>query len=91
MNKIVPIPASLQIQSHLVQWGNDLGVRITQPLAKVSGITANSRATVTAKPGRIIIQKISKRATLEEMLAKFDPKRHRGESMAVAPTGIEIL
>lgn len=91
MNKIEPIPASLKIQSHLVPWGNGLGVRITPPMAKVSGLTVNSRVTVTAKPGRIIIETSPKKVTLEEMLAKFDPVRHGGESMAYAPVGKELL
>jgi hypothetical protein len=29
--------------------------------------------------------------TLNEMLAAFDPKRHAGEVMSFAPTGIEVL
>jgi antitoxin MazE len=91
MKKIMPIPSSLQIQSHLISWGDDLGVQITPLMAKISGMTADSRVTVTAKPGRIIIETTPKKVTLEEMLAKFDPVRHGGESMAYAPVGQELL
>lgn len=91
MKKIVPISSALQIESHLVRWGNGLGVRITQPMAKASGITADSRVKVTASPGRIIIEKLPNRATLEEMLAKFDPVKHGGELMTYSPVGLEIL
>lgn len=41
--------------------------------------------------GRIIIETSPKKVTLEELLAKFDPVRHGGESMAYAPVGKELL
>ena len=90
MKKILPTSSTIHVQSHLFLWGKDLGVRITQPMAKVSGITANSRVIVTAKPGRIIIETTPIRVTLDEMLAKFDPVRHGGESMAYSPIWKEI-
>jgi hypothetical protein len=60
-------------------------------IAKVSGMSLNSRVTVTAKPGKIIIETTPQRATLDAMLMKFDPVRHGGESMAYAPVGKEML
>jgi antitoxin MazE len=91
MKQILPISSNLQIQSHLVPWGDDLCVRITQPLAKVAGFTVNSLVTMTAKQGKIIIETRLKTVTLDEMLAKFDPARHGGESMAYFPAGKEKL
>ncbi|MDO8714466.1 MAG: PbsX family transcriptional regulator [Polynucleobacter sp.] len=91
MKQIVPISSTLQIQSHLLPWGNGLGVRITKSLACASGMTADSLVMVTAKPGKIIIEAMPKRATLDELLAKFDPVRHGFESMACSPVGKEVL
>jgi antitoxin MazE len=91
MKKIILVSSSLQIQSYLLPWGRGLGLRITPLLASASGLNVNSLVIVTAKPGRIIIKKMSKRAHLDEMLAKFDPVRHGGESMAFSPMGKEAL
>jgi nitrogen-specific signal transduction histidine kinase len=44
---------------------------------------------VTAEPGRLIIEMTERRMTLKERLERFDPERHGGEVMAVAPAGRE--
>jgi antitoxin component of MazEF toxin-antitoxin module len=77
MNKIVPIPTSLQLQSHLVQWGNDLGIRITHPLAKVAGITLTKTADglITLAPKR--------RHTLADLIAQCDLKAVPPADMAI--------
>jgi hypothetical protein len=37
------------------------------------------------------VETLRKEPTLEEMLAAFDPGRHGGEVMVVAPVGAEVL
>ena len=78
-------------QSRVLPWGNALGLRITKSIAKVAGLQAHSAVTITAQPGRIIIESVTARPSLDDMLARFDPSRHGGEAMAFAPVGEEVL
>ena len=84
-------PAIHNVPSRLVPWGTSLGLRITKAVAKVAGVEADSQVTISAQPGRIVIEVVAKRPTLEAMLARFDPARHGGEAMAFAPIGKEVL
>ena len=84
-------PAIHNVPSRLVPWGTSLGLRITKAVAKVAGVEADSQVTITAQPGRIVIESVATRPTLEAMLAQFDPTRHGGEAMAFAPVGKEVL
>lgn len=74
--------------SQISAWGNGLALRITKPMAKAAGVSSGSQVRVIVKPGRIVIESDAE-PTLEDMLAKFDPKRHGGEVMADAPRGVE--
>ena len=85
------IPTIHNAPSRLIPWGTSLGLRITKAVAKVAGVQADSQVTITAQPGRIVIESVAKRPTLEAMLARFDPERHGGEAMAFAPIGKEVL
>ena len=84
-------PSIHNAPSRLVPWGTSLGLRITKAVAKVAGVDADSQVTITAQPGRIVIESVATRPTLEAMLARFDPVRHGGEVMAFAPIGKEVL
>ena len=79
------------IESRAVAWGNGLGFRITKPLAEAAGIDLNTVLSVSAQPGRIVIETRAGRPSLAAMLAAFDPKRHGGEAMALRPVGREVL
>ena len=78
-------------QSRVLPWGNALGLRITKAVAKVAGVQSHSAVTITAEPGRIIIESVATRPSLDEMLARFDPLRHGGEVMAFPPVGKVVL
>ena len=84
-------PAIHNVPSRLVPWGTSLGLRITKAVAKVAGVEASSQVTISAQPGRIVIEAVTMRPTLEAMLARFDPMRHGGEAMAFSPIGKEVL
>ena len=75
-----------RIDSRVSAWRNGLAICLTKPMAKDAGVTEGSRVRMTAQPGRVVIETVP---TLEQMLAAFDPKRHRGEAMASAPAGME--
>ena len=68
-----------------------MGLRITKPLAEAAGIDLNTVLSVSAQPGRIVIEARRGRPSLDAMLAAFDPKRHGGEAMVLRPVGREVL
>ena len=84
-------PTITNAPSRLVPWGTSLGLRITKAIAKAAGVEANTQVRITAQPGRIVIESVAARPSLDDMLARFDPERHGGEVMAFAPIGKEVL
>ena len=84
-------PTITNAPSRLLPWGTSLGLRITKAIAKVAGVEADSQVTISAQPGRILIESVAVRPRLDDMLARFDRERHAGEVMAFAPIGKEIL
>ncbi len=76
--------------SQISKWGNGLALRLTMPMAKLAGVTDGTRVRVIVKPGRIVIESQTE-PTLEQMLAAFDPKKHRAEFMADGSVGLEAF
>ena len=79
------------VDTAINQWGNGLALRLTSSVAKAAGITEGTAVRVTAEPGRLIVEALTRRMTLQERLARFDPARHGGEAMDFEPVGREIL
>lgn len=74
------------------QWGNNLGVRIPNPVAKAARVALNQSVRITAEEGRLIIEPVGTRAlSLSERLEQFDPARHGGEAMVTARIGAEAV
>jgi antitoxin MazE len=74
----------------LKHWGNNLGVRLPQAVARAARFQADQQVRVSVESGRVVIEPLASDAlTLEERLARFDPIRHGGEAMAVHPVGAE--
>lgn len=76
--------------SQISAWGNGLALRLTKPMAKTAGVAAGSPVRVSVRPGRIVIETETE-ATLDQMLAAFDPKKHGGEEMAGGAVGLEAF
>lgn len=85
------VAAISNLPSKAVAWGSGLGFRITKPLAEAAGIALGTELSVSAEPGRIVIQTQSVKPSLQAMLTAFDPVRHGGEVMAFTPVGREVL
>jgi antitoxin MazE len=71
-------------------WGNNLGVRLPQAVAKAAHLHANQQVRMTVQEGRVVIEPLPPGGlSLQDRLTRFDPSRHGGESMASAPIGAE--
>lgn len=78
------------VETAINQWGNGLALRLTRSVAKAAGVTEGTPVKITAEPGRLVIEAMDRRPTLEDRIKAFDPKRHGGEAMAFKPVGREI-
>lgn len=71
-------------------WGNNLGVRLPQAVAREANLHADQQVRISVEAGRVVIEPLPVAAlTLAERLNRFDPARHGGESMAASPVGAE--
>ena len=83
--------AQQAIETSINTWGNGLALRLNKLIAKTAGMTDGTPVRVIAQPGKITVEAIERKPTLDEMLAAFDKDRHGGEAMAFAPVGKEVL
>lgn len=72
------------------QWGNGLALRLNSEVAKALGVEQGTPVRLVVEEGRLVVEKVERRRTLDEMLAAYDPQRHGGEDMAFDPAGREI-
>ena len=71
-------------------WGNNLGVRLPQAVAREANLHADQQVRISVEAGRVVIEPLPvAELTLAERLNRFDPARHGGESMAASPVGAE--
>lgn len=71
-------------------WGNNLGVRLPQAVAREAHLQADQQVRVSVEAGRVVIEPLPVAGlSLEERLKRFDPSRHGSEVMATAPIGAE--
>jgi antitoxin MazE len=74
----------------LKHWGNNLGVRLPQAVAREAHLHADQQVRVSVEAGRVVIEPLpTAPLSLEDRLKRFDPERHAGEVMATAPIGAE--
>jgi antitoxin MazE len=71
-------------------WGNNLGVRLPQAVARAAHLHADQQVRVSVEGGRVVIEPLPESTlSLEDRLKRFDPTRHGGEAMAAVPLGAE--
>lgn len=79
------------VQGTVNQWGNGLAVRLTKGIAETAGVENGTQLRIVAEPGRIIFERVEIEPTLEDLLSRFDRKKHGVEVMAFEPIGKEII
>jgi antitoxin component of MazEF toxin-antitoxin module len=89
--KGIVMQAVLNAQAQIRPWGNSLGLRFNRAIVEAAKLFANADVSITANPGRIVIETRPVRPSLDEMLAKFDKKLHGGEVMSFTPIGREVM
>jgi antitoxin MazE len=80
--------ATLRIQ----RWGNSLAVRIPSAIARSVGFKVGQPVELWVQDSALRIAAAGEpRLTLQQKLARFDPKRHGGEAMPTRRLGNEAL
>lgn len=74
------------------QWGNGLAVRIPAAVARSAHFVVGQEVEVTTDEVGLTVKPVgSRKLTLAEKLAKFDPTTHGGEAMATGRIGAEVF
>ena len=72
------------------KWGNSLAVRIPAAIARSAHVHLGTLVEVDVQEGEIIVKAVGQeKATLDERLTVFDPKKHGGEAMSSGRIGVE--
>ena len=74
----------------VARWGNSAAVRISATALERAHLRVDDEVDVIARVNEIIIRRRRPRVTMDGLLAKFDPSRHRHElAFDGDPTGTE--
>ena len=84
--------AIVSVDQTIQEWGNGLGVRITEPIAKAAHFVRGLPIRVEVVKGGVFLRAVGKpQLTLAQKLKAFDPVAHRGETMATGRLGAEVF
>lgn len=78
------------MKAQLVRWGNSLAVRIPKPIVEQAGLDEGEELNVSARAGRIAIEKTRTKLTLKKLLEGIRPDNVHGEQDWGPPVGKEI-
>lgn len=79
------------MQSTMRQWGNSVGVRIPAGILAELNLTAERQVDIRAENGRIIIEPIKPKITLEQLLSQITSDNLHDEVDFGEPIGKELL
>lgn len=84
------MPDALVKSSKVAQWGHSAAVRLSSATLERAAFRITDEIEIVAGEGEIIIRHPRPRVRLDDLLAKFDPAKHRHELMLDdEPIGIE--
>jgi antitoxin ChpS len=84
------VPEAVSRPSKISQWGNSAAVRIGAAALERAHMQIDVAVDVIATDDEIVIRRRRPKVTMAELLAQFDPERHRHDiALDVAPIGSE--
>ncbi|HJV33961.1 AbrB/MazE/SpoVT family DNA-binding domain-containing protein [Geomonas sp.] len=72
------------------KWGNSLAVRLPKGLADECGIEANSPIEIVREENTLVIRPLTRKASLESLLAQVTEDNLHGEVETGPPAGREL-
>jgi antitoxin component of MazEF toxin-antitoxin module len=84
------MPETLARSSKVARWGNSAAVRLTAAALETAHLRIDDTVEVIAREDEIIIRRQRPRVTMADLLARFDPAKHRQDlQLDVEPGGTE--
>jgi len=68
------------MRARITKWGNSLGLRIPQAVAKEVGFDEGARVEVTVSGRNLVLAPAHREYTLKELVDKITPKNRHGET-----------
>jgi antitoxin component of MazEF toxin-antitoxin module len=76
--------------SKIAQWGNSAAVRIGAAMLERAHLSIDDPVDIVATEDEIVIRRQRPRVTMADLLAQFDPAKHRHDlAFDVPPAGSE--
>ncbi len=66
------------MRAKIQKWGNSLAVRIPKSLASQAELVEGAEVEVSVEDGRLVISRIARELTLDEMLDLVTPENRHG-------------
>ncbi len=80
--------ASLKVK----EWGNSLAVRIRATVARSAHLSEGQPVLIAVQDESVAVKPVgTPKLKFAQRLARFDPKKHRGELMPTGRTGAEVF
>ncbi len=78
--------------SKISQWGNSAAIRLSASVLERAKLHCDDLIEIIAREDEIIIRRQVPRPTLDDLLARFEPEKHRHERVLDdPPTGTEMI
>ena len=76
----------------IAKWGNSAAIRIASSTLEHAHLHVDDAVDVVVEEDQIIIRRQRPKVTMAELLARFDPSKHRHNlAFDVAPVGSETI
>ena len=74
----------------LARWGNSAAIRLSSAMLEAAALQVDDPVELVARDGEVIIRRPRPQVRLDDLLARFDPDKHRHEPILDdAPAGRE--
>ena len=74
----------------LARWGNSAAIRLSSAMLEAAALEVDDPVELVARDGEVIIRRPRPQVRLDDLLARFDPDKHRHEPILDdAPAGRE--
>jgi len=90
MSDVLDAPEGLVRPGKFGRWGNSAAVRLTTDTLESARMGPDEAVEIVSREGEIVIRRPRPKVTMAELLARFDPARHRHAlQFDGAPAGTE--
>jgi antitoxin MazE len=78
------------MNQHVKKWGNSAAVRIPAAMLAAAGLKTDDAIDVREENGRIVIEKVRKKVSLDDLIARITPENRHDLVEWGPPVGKEV-